>query len=68
MVGAWLLSFPKTQMGSRRRWSDEVGEGAFSPDFHAASELIGKRWTGAIVRSLFHEKPDFAKLATPSRD
>ena len=50
-------------MGSSRDWSDEVGEGAFSPDFHAASELIGKRWTGAIVRSLFHGKTRFREIA-----
>lgn len=46
-----------------RSWHDEVGEGAFSPDFHRASELIGKRWTGAIVRALFHGKSRFREIA-----
>jgi DNA-binding HxlR family transcriptional regulator len=27
-------------------------EGAFCPVFHRAVELIGRRWTGAIVRAL----------------
>ena len=46
-----------------RSWRDEVGEGAFSPGFHAASELIGRRWTGAIVRALFHGKGRFREIA-----
>lgn len=50
-------------MPSKRTWVDEVGDGAFSADFHAASELIGKRWTGAIVRSLFHGKTRFREIA-----
>ena len=48
---------------SGRRWRDEVGRGAFSPGFHAASELIGKRWTGAIVRALFHGETRFREIA-----
>ena len=44
-------------------WSAQVGGGAFSADFHVASELIGKRWTGAIVRSLFHGKTRFREIA-----
>jgi DNA-binding HxlR family transcriptional regulator len=44
-------------------WADEVGEGAFDPNFHAASELIGKRWTGAIIRTLFHGHTRFREIA-----
>lgn len=44
-------------------WSAQVGEGAFDPAFHAASEVIGRRWTGAIVRSLFHGKTRFRVIA-----
>ena len=44
-------------------WREQVGDGAFSPHFHAASELIGRRWTGAIVRSLFHGKTRFREIA-----
>lgn len=48
---------------TRTAWRDQVGAGAFSPDFHAASELIGRKWTGAIVRALFHGKSQFREIA-----
>jgi DNA-binding HxlR family transcriptional regulator len=38
----------------------EVGE--VCPRFHAAIELIGKRWTGAIVWSLSKQPLRFAEL------
>ena len=38
--------------------------GPFSPHFHAATELIGKRWTGAILYSLFHGLTRFSDLET----
>ncbi|MCK0167266.1 helix-turn-helix transcriptional regulator [Jannaschia sp. S6380] len=44
-------------------WREQVGDGAFSANFHAASELIGKRWTGAIIRTLFHGKTRFREIA-----
>lgn len=44
-------------------WRRQVGDGAFSPRFHAASELIGRRWTGAIIRSLFHGCDRFGSIA-----
>lgn len=50
-------------MGNSKAWKDKVGDGAFSPHFHAASELIGKRWTGAIVRALFHGRTRFREIA-----
>lgn len=34
----------------------------FCPAFHAATELIGKRWTGAIIYSLFHGLRRFSEL------
>nr|WP_299414764.1 helix-turn-helix domain-containing protein [uncultured Sulfitobacter sp.] len=46
-----------------RSWSDQVGDGPFSMTFHEASELIGKRWTGAIIRTLFHGKTRFREIA-----
>ena len=46
-----------------RAWRRQVGDGAFSPHFHAASELIGRRWTGAIVRALFHGRTRFREIA-----
>lgn len=33
------------------------------PDFHAAIELIGKRWTGAIVCALIDRPQRFGELA-----
>ena len=37
--------------------------GAVCPDFHAAIELIGKRWTGAIVCALTERPMRFGELA-----
>ncbi len=36
---------------------------AFCPRFHEAVELIGRRWTGAIVRALFSGAERFSDLA-----
>ena len=36
--------------------------GAVCPHFHAAIELIGKRWTGAIVSVLTEQPMRFAEL------
>lgn len=33
------------------------------PDFHAAVELVGRRWTGAILFALFERPHYFADLA-----
>jgi len=37
-------------------------EGAFCPVFHRAVELIGRRWTGAIVRALLSGAVRFSEL------
>jgi DNA-binding HxlR family transcriptional regulator len=37
--------------------------GAVCPQFHAAIELIGKRWTGAIVCALTERPMRFGELA-----
>ena len=37
--------------------------GAVCPHFHAAIELIGKRWTGAIVCALTEQPLRFGELA-----
>lgn len=44
-------------------WSKQVGADTFDPAFHAASEVIGRRWTGAIIRSLFHGETRFRHIA-----
>jgi DNA-binding HxlR family transcriptional regulator len=42
---------------------EEAGEaGAVCPHFHAAIELIGKRWTGAIVCALTDRPMRFGEL------
>lgn len=38
-------------------------EGGVCPHFHAAIELIGKRWTGAIVCALTERPMRFGELA-----
>ena len=40
----------------------ETQEGAFCPVFHRAVELIGRRWTGAIVRALLRGVVHFSDL------
>src|SRR5437763_7245064 len=40
----------------------------FCPRYHYAVELIGRRWTGAIVRMLLAEPRRFAELATSIPD
>ena len=37
-------------------------EGPFSPLFHQAAELVGRRWTGAILYALAHGIHRFSEL------
>jgi len=37
--------------------------GAFCPLYHHAVELIGRRWTGAILRAMFYGVTRFSDLA-----
>ncbi|HLT18080.1 MAG TPA: helix-turn-helix domain-containing protein [Thermomicrobiales bacterium] len=37
-------------------------DAAFCPYFHAAAELIGRRWTGAILRALLHDVRHFNEI------
>jgi DNA-binding HxlR family transcriptional regulator len=43
--------------------ADAFAHGPFSPLFHNAAELVGKRWTAAIIYSLFHGLNRFTDLA-----
>jgi DNA-binding HxlR family transcriptional regulator len=47
------------------RWdaSTDIRSRAFCPRFHEAVELIGRRWTGAIVRVLLGGPHRFSELA-----
>jgi DNA-binding HxlR family transcriptional regulator len=40
----------------------EANDGAFCPYFHRAVELIGRRWSGAIVRALLRGVVHFSDL------
>jgi DNA-binding HxlR family transcriptional regulator len=35
---------------------------AFCPRFHQAAELVGRRWTGAVIRALIHDVCRFSDL------
>jgi DNA-binding HxlR family transcriptional regulator len=39
-----------------------VAEGPFCPVFHSAVELIGRRWTGVILRALMSDVHRFSDL------
>lgn len=49
------------QVGSTQV-QEEVANGAVCPHFHHAIELIGKRWTGAIVFALTDGAKRYAEL------
>ena len=36
---------------------------AFCPTYHRASELIGRRWTGAILRAMLSGEARFSEIA-----
>jgi len=40
----------------------DTGEQGFCPRFHAAVELIGGRWTGAVIRTLLQGRTRYAAL------
>ena len=41
---------------------EKFAHGPFSPRFHQAVELVGKRWTAAIIYSIFHGLNRFSNL------
>jgi len=42
---------------------DTVALGSFCPRFHRAIELVGRRWTGAIIRILLGGPRRFSEIA-----
>lgn len=54
----------KTQKRSdaKRIPAEAFARGPFAPLFHHAAELVGKRWTAAILYSLFHGLNRFTDL------
>ncbi len=49
--------------GQARRSGTKLGPGPFSERFLRASELVGKRWTGAIIYAVFNGKTRFVDIA-----
>jgi DNA-binding HxlR family transcriptional regulator len=47
---------------SRGKQATAAAFGAFCPRFHRAIELVGRRWTGAIVRSLLDGRRRYSEL------
>jgi DNA-binding HxlR family transcriptional regulator len=43
--------------------NDHHGQSAFCPVFHKAVELIGRRWTGAIIRAMQTGHTRFSDIA-----
>jgi DNA-binding HxlR family transcriptional regulator len=48
---------------ARQQWLDASAEERVCPHFHAAIELIGRRWSGAIIAVLAKSPMRFAELA-----
>lgn len=42
--------------------TDQVIDPAFCPYFHQATELIGRRWSGVILRALMHDLTHFNEI------
>lgn len=40
----------------------EIPDEAFCPRYHHAVEVVGKRWTGVILRAMLHGVSRFAEL------
>jgi DNA-binding HxlR family transcriptional regulator len=53
-----LYSRPRDKRGM----DDHASLGAFCPHFHRAVELIGRRWTGAILRALLGGAERFSDI------
>ncbi len=41
---------------------EDAGPAAFCPQFHQAVELIGRRWSGAIIRALLVGRTRFCEV------
>jgi len=47
----------------QRTKNEPVALGSFCPRFHRAIELVGRRWTGAIIRMLLGGPRRFSEIA-----
>jgi DNA-binding HxlR family transcriptional regulator len=53
-----------TPMNDRERDECAVHLSAFCPSYHHAIELIGRRWTGAILRAMLSGEVRFSDIAS----
>jgi DNA-binding HxlR family transcriptional regulator len=53
-----------TTMEQRERDECTVHLSAFCPSYHHAIELIGRRWTGAILRAMLSGEARFSDIAS----
>ena len=53
-----------TPMNDRERDECTVHLSAFCPTYHRAIELIGRRWTGAILRAMLSGAARFSDIAS----
>jgi len=60
MAGFTMIHPPRPEPHSES--TDDSAHGALCPRFHRAVELIGRRWTGAIVRLLLTGPHRFNEL------
>lgn len=42
--------------------SNQIKDAAFCPYFHEATELIGRRWNGVILRAMLHDLAHFNEI------
>ena len=50
-------------VSKEKKGRDGVPLSGFCPRFHRAVELVGRRWTGAVIRSLLSGKRRFNEIA-----
>src|SRR5215212_8144650 len=58
-VSCWRVTTPRPIIGAAPA---KLRKSAICPDFHAAIELIGKRWSGAILSALGEGPLRFGEL------
>lgn len=62
MIVTLSLLVKRLMMCKNRGMAIEQGTGMFCPYYHQAIELIGRRWTGAILLALNHGTERFSAL------
>ena len=55
--------YPMKHVNKEKKGSNGVPLSGFCPRFHRAVELVGRRWTGAVIRSLLSGRRRFNEIA-----